>query len=132
MFYWIDSTAQLAYINPRGSLTHFGHSLFADPQWQRGMAVVEDLRELTEQPPSTCIAEWRTYVQEHRSMLPRKWALILRRPASPRLCAILTAAVAGAACCDVSMQLFTSMCDAHVWLARHDAGTPRAHGIGAA
>ena len=54
MFYWIDSTARLAYINLRGPLTDFGRllqlfdSLFANPQWQPDMAIVEDLRELTE------------------------------------------------------------------------------------
>ena len=138
MFYWIDSTARLAYINLRGPLTDFGRllqlfdSLFANPQWQPDMAIVEDLRELTEQPPSTCIAEWRRYLQERRFVLPRQWALVLRPVASPRLRAIMAAAAADAAGCNLSMQLFTSMCDAHAWLARRDTRTPFGHGIGGA
>jgi hypothetical protein len=138
MFYWIDSTAKLAYINVRGPLPDFERllqlfdSLFADPQWQADMAIVEDVRELTEQPPSTCIAEWRTYLQERRFMLPRcRWALVLPPAASPRLCAILAAAAADAACCNLSMKLFTSMTDAHLWLAPRNTGTPHGHGIGA-
>jgi hypothetical protein len=91
------------------------------------MAIVEDLRELTEQPPSTCIAELRRYLQERRFVLPRQWALVLPPVASPRLRAIMAAAAADAACCHLSMQLFTNMRDAHVWLARRPPG----QGIGA-
>jgi hypothetical protein len=136
MFYWIDSTARLAYINVRGPLPHFERllqlfdSLFADPRWQPDMAIIEDMRELTEEPPSTCIADWRTYLQERRFVLPRRWASVLPPAASPRLRAILAAAAADAACCNLPMQLFTRMSDAHVWLARRDIGTPRRHSIG--
>ena len=124
MFYWIDTTADVAYVAVRGALPHFPTLLalfdrvFADPQWRPDVPIVEDVRELTIRPPATCLSEWRDYVRERRPIVGGcRWAIIAP-DTDARLRAILRAAARDAAANGVTMEVFGNMIDAHVWLAR--------------
>jgi|GEM_PF-5063478 len=124
MFYWIDTTADVAYVAVRGALPDFSSllaifdRLLADARWHPDMPIVEDVREITVHPPRTCIEDWRTYLRERRTLLSGvRWAIVAP-DADERLRSILSAAAVDAAAHHVAMQIFSSTIDAHAWLAR--------------
>lgn len=125
MFYWIDSTAHVAYIAVRGALTEFREvlavfdKLFADPRWKPDMPIVSDVRELTAHPSASSIVDhWRAYVRQHHPLVSGGHWAIVARDGDTHLREALSAAAVDAASSQVTMQIFSSMTDAHVWLAR--------------
>jgi hypothetical protein len=124
MIYWIDTAVGVAYVRVLGALSHFPELLtvfdriFADPRWRPDMPIVEDVREMTERPPLTCVEEWRAYLRERGPRIAGvRWAIVA--PATDEaLRAVLDQAAADAAVGGVTIQVFSRMLEAHDWLGR--------------
>src|SRR5690349_13453759 len=73
--YWLDLSAGLAYITVGVRFNAFRHfldaidTLIANPAWQPGTPVLEDLRDCDWTPPPPAIEEWRAYVARRQPML---------------------------------------------------------------
>jgi hypothetical protein len=124
MIYWIDTSVNVAYVRVLGALSHFPDLLdvfdkiFSDPRWSPEIAIVEDVREMTERPPLTCLDEWRAYVRQRRPTVDGvRWAIVAPET-DPELRGMLEQAAADGAACGLTIQIFSRMFDAHTWLAR--------------
>ena len=125
--HWLDVSAGLAYIAVSVHLKAFRQfldavdKLIANPAWQPGTPVLEDLRDCVWIPPPTALEEWRAYLAERHSMVTGcRWAVVLG-PHNPTVSSILDSAAEDAARAGVLLKQFTSTIDAHLWL----KGAPR-------
>ena len=119
---WIDRTAGLAYIIVRGQLGTFQDFLGAvdrlttHPDWHPGMPVIEDLRQCPWVPPESSIEEWRAFVTSRERLLHGcRWAVVRHNNRSP-VVNLLYAAAEASARSGVTLQQFTNMLDAHLWV----------------
>jgi hypothetical protein len=121
---WIDQVAGVAYVCVRGPLTAFAEFLQAierlitHPSWQAGMPIIEDLRELSGEPPPECLEDWRQYVAEREHALHGcRWAVVSRGN-DPELASVLDTAGQYATTAAVTLRQFTNTVDAHAWLSQ--------------
>ena len=119
---WLDLSAGLAYIIVGVRFKAFRHfldaidTLIANPAWQPGTPVLEDLRDCDWTPPPPALEEWRAYVARRQPMLNGcRWAVVIRG-GNPTVASILDAAAEDAARGGVLLKRFTNTIDAHLWL----------------
>ena len=120
--HWLDLSAGLAYIAVGVRFNAFRHfldaidRLIANPAWQPGTPVLEDLRDCTWTPPPPAIEEWRAYVARRQPMLNGcRWAVVIRG-VNPAVASILDTAAEDAAPAGLLLKRFTNTIDAHLWL----------------